>query len=78
MGKKYLKFKLIEKKPKTNVYSVFSIMGEYSIGKIKWYPAWRKYCFFPNAMTIWDSNCLIEVVKQIAKLMKERKSEKNG
>jgi len=74
--KKYIKFKLIEKKDKTNVYSIFSKIGDYSLGKIKWYPAWRKYCFFPNSMTIWDTKCLLEITKFIKELMDERKEKK--
>ena len=34
----------------------------FELGQIKWYGAWRKYCFYPNSNTIWDNKCLIEVL----------------
>lgn len=64
---------MIEKKPKTNIYSVVNISGDYSLGKIKWYPAWRQYCFFPEEQTIWNKDCLQEIKIFIQKLMNDRK-----
>jgi len=43
------------------------------LGKIKWFSHWRRYCFFPELNTIWDSNCLHEIMVQIDLLMEERK-----
>lgn len=43
------------------------------LGYIKWFGAWRKYCFYPNDNAIFDVGCLGEIVEQINILMEERK-----
>lgn len=70
---KYIQFDLIEEKPKTNVYSVINISGGYSLGLVKWHPAWRQYCLFSEEQTIWNKDCLKEIEKFIQKLMNDRK-----
>lgn len=43
---KYIKFELIEKGKKTNVYCVIQKQNiELALGFIKWFGAWRKYYF---------------------------------
>ncbi len=44
------------------------------LGWIQWHSAWRKYCFFPRATTIWDIGCLTEIQNKIKSLMDERKN----
>jgi len=58
---KWIKFVLIEEKPKTKVYSIQTIESDLEIGMIKWHPAWRKYCFFPDENTVWSTSCLYEI-----------------
>lgn len=49
------------------------------LGEIKWYPAWRKFCFYTIKDTIWDSKCLVELVNFINKYNKEwRENVKNN
>jgi hypothetical protein len=78
VAKKYIRFDRKESKGKTNVYEVVNISGEYSLGIIKWKGAWRQYCFFPNAETVWNNACLSEVLNFLNQLMAERKRKKNG
>ena len=47
---------------KTPIYHIISKHSKDEIGLIKWYGAWRKYCFFPNSNTIWDNKCLNEIL----------------
>lgn len=75
---KYIRFNLIEKKAKTNVYSVVNISGKYPLGEIRWHPPWRQYCLFPYESTIWNKDCLDMVNGFIQKLMEERTVNKNG
>jgi len=42
------------------------------IGDVKWYPPWRRYAFFPSDDTLYDSNCLRELLAFIESLMAER------
>lgn len=44
---------------KTPIYEI--INGNIKIGEVKWYGAWRKYCFFPTSDTVWDGKCLNEL-----------------
>ena len=46
---------------KTDVYGVNSKNTNEPIGYISWYVPWRKYCYSPNANTIYDSGCLNEI-----------------
>lgn len=60
MIKEYLKFQVIESKPKTNVYAVLSKSDGSELGKICWCFGWRQYVFEPNIeySTRWSANCL--------------------
>lgn len=42
---------------KTKIFSVRATSGA-MLGEIKWFSAWRKYCFFPEAATVFDRDCL--------------------
>ncbi len=46
---------------KTSIYHINSFRSQDEIGQIKWYGAWKKYCFFPNGDTVWDEKCLCSV-----------------
>lgn len=45
---------------KTRRYRVQGANG-FSIGQVRFNGAWRKFCFFPDADTVFDSNCLNEI-----------------
>lgn len=38
------------------------MLSKDEIGQIKWYGAWRKFCFYPNGDTIWDNKCLEQII----------------
>ena len=59
---KYLEFKVIEQKPKTKVIAVISKLHGYKLGIVKWYGPWRQYCFFPSAETVFNKNCLDDII----------------
>lgn len=75
MGK-YIKIELIEQKKKTGVYSVMQSDRLFILGFIKWFPAWRKYCFFPEEDIIFDVMCLKTIIAFIENLMEERDIER--
>lgn len=76
-----LEEKLINRK--TPIFHIYNSKSKDEIGEIKWYGAWRKYCFFPNHDTIWDSKCLNNInnfLEEINTLKKEqdcKRSDKN-
>ncbi len=73
--KKYLKFKIIEQKPKTNVYSVNN-NDDIQIGTIYWYSGWRRYILESLPEIMWDKACLDEASRFIDELMKQRIEER--
>lgn len=77
---KWIKF--IEKpKPadrKTAEYMILAIQGGDVLGVIKWYGPWRKYSFFPHPNTIFETDCLKDIVSFITELMFARKVAAQG
>lgn len=78
-GKYFCIYEYIIKNQKTPILRIFSKNGISSfLGEIKWYGAWRKFCFFPHDNTIWDNKCLndlTEFLKNYNRKWKESKTE---
>ena len=68
---KYLKFHLLEQKPKTKVIGVYSKKNDDVLGEIKWFGRWRQYAFFPESGTIFNSECLNDIIIHIKELKNE-------
>ena len=62
---KYLEFTTVERKAKTDVISVESKRTGDILGVIKWFGRWRQYAFFPKTDTIFNTECLNDIVKYI-------------
>lgn len=43
---------------KTPIFILMSNYSESEIAQIRWFPKWRKYCFYPNSDTVYDEKCL--------------------
>ena len=69
----YVKIELIDKNPKTNVYSVKNKNSDDLLGFIKWYGAWRQYCFFTVNSIILSKGCMKDINDFISKIMEKRK-----
>ena len=57
------------------------IKNKMKIGVIKWYTPWRKFCFFPENNTVWDSQCISQVLSLVDLCndrWKNQKKEKNN
>jgi hypothetical protein len=66
----YINFKLIEQKPKTGVYQCRNNKSGVELGLIKWYPAWRQYCYFPTCQAVYSKGCLDDIndfIKEISR-----------
>lgn len=57
----------------TDIWQVSSL-GGIPLGEIRWFGQWRKYTFFPNYATCFDSHCLIEIVAHCEAITKNRES----
>jgi len=57
----YLQFTITSRSPekKTDVWEVASSTAP--LGQVRFYPQWRKYCFFPTSSTLLDPGCLREI-----------------
>ena len=42
------------------------------LGQIRWYPPWRRYCYFPRGGTVLSAGCMRDVVRFITRRMQER------
>lgn len=58
----FLKFEEHPKPPerKTRIWTVVNT-SEIILGKVKWWPAWRKYTFLPATDSVFDITCLREI-----------------
>ena len=60
---------------KTPIYYIFE-HNTNCIGEIKWYAPWRKFCFYPDKDTVWDSKCLTDLLEQLDKINLEYKEKR--
>jgi hypothetical protein len=70
---KYMIGRLIETRPKTAVYGVFSKHDATKLGVIKWFGPWRQYCFFSMDVAVFSSGCFQDLVKFLDSLNQARK-----
>lgn len=47
------------------VWQVQSVRSDIELGQIRWHGAWRQYCFFPSAETIFNNDCLLTIVDRV-------------
>lgn len=73
MKKEYIEFDLVQQTKKTRIYAIRNCKSQLIIGYIKWYGAWRQYCFFPESETVFSKGCLEDICNFIKRLMEERK-----
>lgn len=64
LRKKYIYIECQEiKGRRTKVFLVRTNKDSVLIATIKWHPGWRNFSFFPEPGTIWEENCLDEIIK---------------
>lgn len=77
MKPKYIKFKEVGDTGKTKIFDVIPTEDTtYTLGQVKWYSPWRKYCYFPYINTIYCPVCLGDIINFIKELMDERKNDR--
>jgi hypothetical protein len=50
---------------KTEIWYVYNIRSENRLGTIKWYGAWRQYCFYPESDCVFNKDCMNDIIKFI-------------
>lgn len=65
-------------KRKTSIFSCRNKKGGDTLGLVKWYPGWRRYCFFPNefSFVVFSEGCLRDIADFIKQIMDWRKVKK--
>lgn len=67
---------------KTEVWHVCPTEGNAApIGEVRWYPAWRKYCYFAAPETVYEQVCLRDIAQfceSATEIHKSRAEEKRG
>ena len=63
---------------KTPIYHINENNTRDEIGEIKWYSAWRKYCFFPEYKTVWDNKCILQVMNFMNEINLAKYKDKEG
>ena len=61
----YLEFKEMPaafKSGKTKVFAVLNTLAQIPLGTVRFHGAWRKYVFMPEDRTIFDPDCLQEIL----------------
>lgn len=60
-------------KRKTPIYKLFSMSDhDIKLGEIKWFGAWRQYCFYPEGNTIFDRKCLTYINNFLEEVNKKK------
>jgi hypothetical protein len=65
---KYMIARLIETRPKTEVYGVFSAHHGDKLGVIKWFGPWRQYCFFSMDVAVFSAGCFRDLAMFLIQL----------
>ena len=45
----------------TMKWAVVNVASGATLGEIKWYGAWRQYCFFPARDTVFSAGCMTDL-----------------
>jgi hypothetical protein len=61
---------------KTEIWLVANADNGAPLGYIKWYGAWRQYCFFPISNCVFHKGCLEAINRKIESLMDARRVTK--
>jgi hypothetical protein len=72
---KWIDFHLYEDTGKTKKYDILTKDETFKLGEIKWFSRWRKYAFFPQSNTVFEKDCMLDIIEFIDLLMFERKKK---
>ena len=71
----YIQFEeILPVSTKTKQWVVLSASSRQSLGEVRWYSPWRRYCFYATMTgAIFDKECLTDIGAFIQARMQERK-----
>lgn len=71
----YMTARMVEQKPKTQVWEIKNKHHDVPLGTVKWNGDWRQYCFFLEADTVFSSGCMKEIETFLNGLNRDKRSE---
>ncbi len=74
---KYIEFYELADSGKTKIWDILSKRHGDILGKIKWYGAWRQYCFFPSPAVVFNKTCMEDIIDFIQEEMAYRSIKKS-
>ena len=57
---------------KTTRWAIFNNKTDSFLGEIKWYSAWRQYCFFTTMDAVFSCSCMRDILDFIGQLSAAR------
>lgn len=73
---KYMGFDKTGDTGKTEIWNILSKSSGFILGQVKWYYLWGQYCFFPSSNSVFNNECMNDIIKFIKKLMAIRKDKR--
>jgi hypothetical protein len=70
---KWMMITCIKDTGKTKTYALHSKDGNFHLGTVAWFSRWRQYAFMPYGETVFEKQCLQDIVDFLKELMLERK-----
>lgn len=70
---KYMDFIPMNQERKTEIVQVANKKSGFVLGHIRWFGAWRQYCFMPSPNSVFNTGCLNAINAQINELMFEHR-----
>ncbi len=71
---RYMEFDKVGDTGKTEIWNIISKSSGFILGQIRWFGAWRQYCFYPSANCIFNTSCISDISGMIKELMAQRKT----
>ena len=70
---KYIHFVKVKGNPKTSIWICRNNKSNTDLGEVKWYGQWRQYCYFPDGMSVYNIDCLKDIIDFVNQLNKEKR-----
>ena len=71
---KWVCFERVPFNGKTSIWNVALKEGILRLGSVRWWPAWRKYAFFPEPDTLYEQDCLWDIADFCARKTQEHRA----
>ena len=66
----YIHFEKWTSEPGNLTWKCYNTRSNDELGEVRWYPAWRQYCYFPSCPANYSAECLNNIANFIEQLLK--------